>query len=291
MKRLDFIKKIGLAGVGLPLLSSFGLPKECLFVEDQKEREKFDFNLYEEYKKANSFYVKKNGNIVTHIQESIFMEEDFSERKIYDTKELVNEYPFYTISKRFYEDGYIEFQKKIVGDYVLIDESFYWDKQGKLTIIDENKKFGKIRIDYIMKIVEKLGYIDLRTGAGWYNLNDEYSIFNYELDFLDNEYGKYWIIIDPKNERFDHKKHKFPEYEYGDPAMYISKRWFVDGETGQVYTEEEFKNRIKSQKTTRTFQAKPTPKKSGKPLNKTHGEKYQAKSRIRRTFGSGCLDK
>ena len=255
MKRLEFIKKTGLATVGLPLLSSFGLPKECLFVEDQKEREKFDFNLYEEYKKANSFYVKKNGNIVTNIQESIFIEEDFSERKIYDTEELVNEYPFYTISKRFYEDGYIEFQKKIVGDYVLIDESFYWDKQGKLTIIDENKKFGKIRIDYIMKIVEKLGYIDLRTGAGWYNLND-FSIFNYELDFLDNQYGKYWIIIDPKNERFDHKKHKFPEYKYGCPAMYISKRWFVDGETGQVYTEEEFKNRNTSSKTTYTFQGK-----------------------------------
>ena len=168
----------------------------------------------------------------------------------------MNEYPFYTISKRFYEDGYIEFQKKIVGDYVLIDESFYWDKQGKLTVIDENKKFGKIRIDYIMKIAEKLGYINLRTGAGWYNLNDDYSIFNYELDFLDNEYGKYWIIIDPKNERFDPKKHKFPEYEYGDPAMYISKRWFVDGETGQVYTEEEFERRNKSPKTTHTFQGK-----------------------------------
>ena len=106
-----------------------------------------------------------------------------------------------------------------------------------------------------MKIVEKLGYIDLRTGAGWYNLND-FSIFNYELDFLDNQYGKYWIIIDPKNERFDPKKHKFPEYEYGCPAMYISKSWFVDGETGQVYTEEEFKNRNKSQKITRTFQGK-----------------------------------
>ena len=52
MKRLEFIKKTGLATVGLPLLSSFGLPKECLFVEDQEEREKFDFNLYEEYKKA-----------------------------------------------------------------------------------------------------------------------------------------------------------------------------------------------------------------------------------------------
>ena len=37
MKRLEFIKKIGLATVGLPLLSSFELSKECLFVEDQVE--------------------------------------------------------------------------------------------------------------------------------------------------------------------------------------------------------------------------------------------------------------
>ena len=64
------------------------------------------------------------------------------------------------------------------------------------------------------------------------------------------------------------KSIKFPEYEYGDPAMYISKSWFVDGETGQVYTEEEFKNRIKSQEITRTFQGKPTLKKKGKPLSK-----------------------
>ena len=102
------------------------------------------FNLYEEYKKSKLLYIKKNGNIVTNITRVLFLiERRFYERKIYDTEELVNEYPFYTISKRFYEDGYIEFQKKIVGDYVLIDESFYWDKQGKLTIIDENKKIWK----------------------------------------------------------------------------------------------------------------------------------------------------
>ena len=49
MKRLEFIKKTGLATVGLPLLSSFELSKECLFVEDQVEREKFDFELYEKH--------------------------------------------------------------------------------------------------------------------------------------------------------------------------------------------------------------------------------------------------
>ena len=48
MNRLDFIKKIGLATVGLPLLSSFELSKEQLFVADQEEREKLDLNLYKE---------------------------------------------------------------------------------------------------------------------------------------------------------------------------------------------------------------------------------------------------
>ena len=43
MNRLDFIKKIGLATVGLPLLSSFGLPEVYLSVEDQVEKRKVRF--------------------------------------------------------------------------------------------------------------------------------------------------------------------------------------------------------------------------------------------------------
>ena len=67
MKRLEFIKKTGLATVGLPLFSSFGLPKECLFVEDQKEREKFDFKIYAEYETLG-YYIRENGNIITGIE-------------------------------------------------------------------------------------------------------------------------------------------------------------------------------------------------------------------------------
>ena len=63
MKRSDFIKKIGLATVGLPLLSSFGLPEECLSVEDQVEREKLDLNLYKEMEGKN-YIIKPNGNII-----------------------------------------------------------------------------------------------------------------------------------------------------------------------------------------------------------------------------------
>ena len=63
MKRLDFIKKIGVATVGLPLLSSFGLPKAYLSVADQEEREKLDLNLYKEME-GKDYIIKPNGNII-----------------------------------------------------------------------------------------------------------------------------------------------------------------------------------------------------------------------------------
>ena len=86
MKRLDFIKKIGLATVGLPLLSSFELSKEHLFVADQEEREKFDFELYEIVKsQKNGKYEFPNGNIIWVMeydeQEKISL--SFSQRECY----------------------------------------------------------------------------------------------------------------------------------------------------------------------------------------------------------------
>ena len=99
MKRLEFIKKTGLAAAGLPLLSSFGLPKECLFVEDQKEREKFDFELYEYIKKKgliNKFYILPNGNII----KGMYMGDKYGYYS-----EIVLKYPFYSIYREFYPDG------------------------------------------------------------------------------------------------------------------------------------------------------------------------------------------
>lgn len=59
--------------------------------------------------------------------------------------------------------------------------------------------------------------------------------------------------------------------------LYISKSWFVDGETGQVYTEEEFKNRNTSSKTTYTFQGKTYTEEEWKAFEQEQWEKYQAK--------------
>ena len=251
MKRLEFIKKTGLAAVGLPLLSSFELSKECLFVENQVEREKFDFKIYAEYDKLG-YYVRENGNIITGMEKVYYISEVIDEKEVYIQNELVHEYPYYEILKIFSaDDGYIRMETKYVGGSLAFGKQFIYDKDGKLTVVDQDKKFGKIKLDYIMSFLQDKGMINLKTGAGWYNKNFD---LNYAIDFFEEE--KIWEIVLPEAEPYDPKKHGVPKEIKGVAIClkdYVDIVWYIDGETGQVYTKEEYKNRNKSPKTTRTF--------------------------------------
>ena len=211
MKRLDFIKKIGVATVGLPLLSSFGLPKAYLSVADQEEREKFDFELYEYIKKKgliNKFYILPNGNII----KGMYMGDKYGYYS-----EIVLKYPFYSRGVSF-------------------GTSFFYDTKGILKKIDEDRKFGKIKIDYIMKFLEEQGLIDLKTGAGWFDSEFRYTSYSLEYNTIHNH--KYWIIEKTKGVKFDPNIHRI---EKGEPPLYLPFYWYIDGETGQIYTEEEWK--------------------------------------------------
>lgn len=211
----------------------------------QPEREKFDFELYEKYKKSGDYLMLDNGNLIYDMTVFDFFPE--KEDNVCLLVEIVHQYPYYKIFKLYYwngiygSDNYIKSYEKILPNDVRIDQSYHWDENGNLTIIDENKKFGKIRVDDIMKIVEKLGFINLKTGVGWFNLSR--LEFNYELFFVDNKYGKYWIIVMLKGEKYDEKKHG-----RGDFPEYLSTYWFVDGETGELFTEEEWDARTKTKK-------------------------------------------
>lgn len=286
MKRLEFIKKTGLAAVGLPLLSSFELSKECLFVEDQVEREKFDFKIYTEYKKLG-YYVRENGNIITSMG-STFLISDEIDEEVYIQSELVHKYPYYKISKIFsVDDGYIRMETKYAGGHLKFGKQFIYDKKGKLTIVDQDKKFGKIKLDYIMSFLQDKGIINLKTGAGWYN---KYFELSYAIDFYEEE--KIWEITQIGAEPYDPKKHGVPEKVEGFVfgfKDYIDIVWCIDGETGQVYTKEEYKNRNKSPETTHTFQGKTYTEEEWKAFEQEQWEKYQAnrnhKSFWERLFG------
>ena len=274
MKRLEFIKKTGLAAVGLPLLSSFELSKECLFVEDQVEREKFDFKIYAEYKKLG-YYVRENGNIITSMGSTFLISEEIDE-KVYIQSELVHKYPYYKISKIFsVDDGYIRMETKYAGGHLKFGKQFIYDKKGRLTIVDQDKKFGKIKLDYIMSFLQDKGIINLKTGAGWYNKDFD---LNYAIDFFEEE--KIWEIVLPEAEPYDPKKHGVPKEIKGVAIClkdYVDIVWYIDGETGQVYTKEEYKNRNKSPETTHTFQGKTYTEEEWKAFEQEQWEKYQAK--------------
>ena len=93
--------------------------------------------------------------------------------------------------------------------------------------------------------MEKKGLINLKTGKGGFNFKS--GNISYRLTFGDlgiKGGRKYWVVTNPSSVFIKDSHSRFP---------YKDQNWYIDGETGQVYTEEEFENRNKSPKTTRTF--------------------------------------
>ena len=236
MNRWEFIKKIGLATVGLPLLSSFGLPKAYLSVADQEEREKFDFELYKKTNNGETPYKRKNGNVILSFV--------FEKGEGGYIEERMNVIPYYTVLKEYYSDGSIKLKETYIGQATKTGISEYYDKKGRVTRINEDKKFGRIKPLDVLKFIEKKGYINLKEGKSWFRENREMKFGFY---FTEEKGYKYYSIMVPV------KEGEVSIPKKGEPKAYTNLHLLMDGETGQVYTEEEFKNRNKSPKTTRTF--------------------------------------
>ena len=93
-------------------------------------------------------------------------------------------------------------------------------------------------------LIEKKGYINLKEGKSWFRENREMKFGFY---FTEEKGYKYYSIMVPG------KEGEVSIPKKGEPKAYTNLHLLMDGETGQVYTEEEFKNRNKSPKITRTF--------------------------------------
>ena len=87
----------------------------------------------------------------------------------------------------------------------------------------------------------------MKEGKSWFRENREMKFGFY---FTEEKGYKYYSIMVPG------KEGEVSIPKKGEPKAYTNLHLLMDGETGQVYTEEEFKNRNKSQKITRTFQGK-----------------------------------
>ena len=156
MKRLEFIKKIGLAGVGLPLLSSFEVfsftkgYQQVIYPPVDDRFETFDFELFEKLKKLDKDYQKnldrgKNkASVVLPDGTYYFILDDTKVDGTY----LVCETPFYSyfsLLKSYDKRGYIT-EKGLLGEPHFWEKGrwYYFNKEGKLekTInYDEVSKF------------------------------------------------------------------------------------------------------------------------------------------------------
>ena len=156
MKRLEFIKKTGLATVGLPLLSSFEVfsftkgYQQVIYHPVDGRFETFDFELFEKLKKLDKDYQKNlaEGNdkvsVVLPDGTYYFILDDTKVDGTY----LVCETPFYSyfsLLKSYDKRGYIT-EKGLYGEPISWQKGrwYYFNKEGKLekTInYDEVSKF------------------------------------------------------------------------------------------------------------------------------------------------------
>jgi hypothetical protein len=155
--------------------------------------EKYDFETMNN-SKVDPLAIKRNGW-------TIVME------KMSYTGATYYEYPphhqFYTVIKQFHPNGVLKAIGKRAGRYISIGKWYFYDENGQLTeAVDEDKKFGKITMDWLLKFIEKEGHINLSTGEGL-----EYAIIDTDgrgvIDhgrftlWLEEE-KSFWIItVDP----------------------------------------------------------------------------------------------
>ena len=184
MKRLEFIKKIGLAGMGLPLLSSFEVfsftkgYQQVIYPPVDDRFETFDFELFEKLKKLDKDYQKnldrgKNkASVVLPDGTYYFILDDTKVDGTY----LVCETPFYSyfsLLKSYDKRGYIT-EKGLYGEPASWQKGrwYYFNKEGKLekTInYDEVSKFTFEQVeDFCLSKGMKLrrGYNDGRVYTG-----------------------------------------------------------------------------------------------------------------------------
>ena len=156
MKRLEFIKKTGLAAVGLPLLSSFEVfsftkgYQQVIYPPVDGRFETFDFELFEKLKKLDKDYQKKlaeGNNIVSVVlpDGTYFYIDDSSKTKDYYYIEEFPPYSYFAVAKSYDRRGYIT-KKGLLGEPHFWKKGrwYYFNKEGKLekTInYDEVSKF------------------------------------------------------------------------------------------------------------------------------------------------------
>jgi hypothetical protein len=141
---------------------------------------------------------------------------------------------FYKIQKRYHPNGMMSFCCKFLDD-VSFGIMEYYNENGKLIkAIDEDAKFGKIKPDDLVAILEKLGWFNRETGE---NIIVE-SPLTTDGDFYRQLERNLRIFFAPAEYSKGGKETKAPFWVAYYEAFYRRYSCIVDGNTGEYKLEE-----------------------------------------------------
>lgn len=187
--------------------------------QNNKMREKFDFEMYEKTHYGLEPYILENGT-------SIDMA--FSKNKGGFQNEKLPKPSFETIYKEFNKEGFITKKEHYIGKSLKVGISEDYDDAGNVNKIDEDKKFGKIKPIDALRFLEEKGILNLKTGKAKQTSS---GFDNFELSF-DVADGKKQFII----KILEGKPYNGP-YGIGEPPAASPIYYYMDGDTGEIISE------------------------------------------------------
>lgn len=206
---------------------------------DNKIREKFDFDVYQKSLENDGIYILPNKNTVYMISPP---NPDYEKQKEDSIKngspshfwegdgsgfqyERLPKPSFETIYKEFGADGYIIKKEHFIRQNTKVGVSEYFDKNGNVKTIEEDKKFGKIKPIDALKFLETKGILNLKTGEVQQTTSDE---DKFGLSFIEEKGHKYFVIVIKEGKSYDGPIGR------GEPPAGSSIAYYMDGETGVV---------------------------------------------------------
>lgn len=222
------------------------------YVIAQPKNETFDFKLAKELKYKRGVLLR-----------DIYMKEGCRVYDIYFDKEeggyIEESLPspsFITRRKDYYPNGKIKSIKHFIGENVLIGKSVYYNKKGVKRIVDEDKKFKKIKYPYILQFLEKKGHINLKTGKGRIVDIRGTNYFGFELLYVEEMNMWEAIIKDgyPKDkclEKYIELAKKEKQQREKDHLIVCSERncdlyYFIDAISGKQISKQEYAKRYRA---------------------------------------------
>ncbi|WP_407475507.1 hypothetical protein [Elizabethkingia anophelis] len=160
-------------------------------INDSIMFEKFDFNLdvnnYAGYEPAPESYYTYGGNRFYKLKEGGAFS-PYNGGYPYISYIVIPPLPgFYSIRYGYYQNGLLEKQGSIAGfnSGIKIGKWKFYDETGKVTEVDEDKKFGLWDFNKVLAVLDKDGVINLKTGK-----NREFE----KLQFFFDKDKKEWKV-------------------------------------------------------------------------------------------------